>query len=100
MSEENKALVRRIGEEAWNQGSLTAVEEIFDYNYVTHGTPSGSIPGVEKMKQAVNRFRIAFPDLDYSYQEVIADGDKVMTRVIWRGTHKGEFAGIPPRASR
>ena len=94
--EENKASFRRYLEEAWNQGNLEVVDEIFD-RYVSH-QPDGSVleRSPEDVKRFVSEFRAAFPDLRMNIEEQIAEGDKVMSRGTIRGTHQGEFRGMAP----
>jgi serine phosphatase RsbU (regulator of sigma subunit) len=94
--EENKAIFRRYLEEAWNQGNLDVVDEIFD-RYISH-QPDGSVleRGPEDVKRFVGEFRSAFPDLRLSYEEQIAKGHKVVSRGTIRGTHQGEFRGMAP----
>jgi steroid delta-isomerase-like uncharacterized protein len=100
-AEENKALVRRSFEEVFNQGNLDAVEEIFAPDYVLHDpTSPEEIRGTEGMKQYVSMYRHAFPDLQQTIEDQIAEGDKVATRLTGRGTHQGELVGIPPTGNR
>jgi predicted ester cyclase len=92
MSEENKAIVRRQEEEIHTQGNLDAADEIYAPNYVGHD-PSNpeDIRGLEAAKQAAADYRKAFPDLQVTIEDLIAEGDKVATRVRYRGTHQGEL---------
>jgi steroid delta-isomerase-like uncharacterized protein len=100
-AEENKALVRRSFEEVFNQGNLDAVEEIFASDYVLHDpTTPEEIRGIEGMRQYVSIYRTAFPDLQQSIEDQFAEGEKVATRLIGRGTHQGELLGIPPTGNR
>jgi serine phosphatase RsbU (regulator of sigma subunit) len=94
--EENKAIFRRYVEEVFNQGSLHVADEIFD-RYVSH-QPDGSTleRGPEDVKRFVGEFRSAFPDLRISAEDQIADGDKVVNRITFRGTHQREFRGMVP----
>ena len=96
MSEENKAIVRRFENAAWNEADLKAVDELIDPNCVWHANPTGSATGVERLKQIIGRFQVGFPDLVWTTDQIIAEGDKVATRATWRGTHTGEFAGRAP----
>jgi steroid delta-isomerase-like uncharacterized protein len=93
---ENKAIFRRYIEEVWNQSNLEVVDEIFD-RYVSH-QPDGSTleRGPEDVKRFVGEFRVAFPDLHLSIEEQIAEGDKVVIRATFRGTHQREFRGMAP----
>ncbi len=99
MSEENKALLRRVTDEVFNQGNLDVVDELFAPNYVLHdpGIPGGELRGTEGFKQQwVSMFRTAFPDLQLSVEDQVAEGDEVVTRYTGRGTHRGELMGIAP----
>jgi steroid delta-isomerase-like uncharacterized protein len=94
--EEIKAIFRRYIEEVFNQGNLEIAEEIFD-RYIAH-QPDGSTleRGPEDVKRFIGEFRSAFPDLRISIDEQIAEGDKVVIRVTFRGTHQREFRGMAP----
>lgn len=81
--EKNKAIVRRLWEEVWNQNNLAVCDEIFDPAYAEHE------------RRFVPVLRAAFPDLHFSIGDMIAEGDKVVTRYTFSGTHKGEFMNIP-----
>ncbi len=101
MSEENKALARRLVEELYSQGKLDIVDELFDSNYVGHDPASPQeIRGPEGVKQFASMYRNAFSDVQVTVEDQIAEGDKVVTR--WRGSgiHQGEFMGIPPTGNR
>ena len=93
--EENKALVRRGWEEIWNKGNLTIADEQYAANYIVHMPSSPDLHGSEGHNPLVTMFRTAFPDLHFTVEDQIAEGDKVVT--CWRatGTHRAEFAGIP-----
>jgi steroid delta-isomerase-like uncharacterized protein len=93
-AEQNKALVRRGFEEGMNQHNLNVFDELLAPNYVNHNMPAPA-PGPEGFRQVVSMFLTAFPDFHVTLEDVIADGDKVATRGTWRGTHQGEFMGIP-----
>lgn len=95
MSEENKAIARRIFEEVWNQGNLDVADEILDASHVAHGR-GGELPtGPEGFKQFVSIYLSAFPDTQFTIEDQIAEEDKVVTRWTAHGTHKGELMGIP-----
>jgi steroid delta-isomerase-like uncharacterized protein len=95
-TEENKARSRRIIEEIWNQGDLTAVDELIPADYVFHDFLGQEIKGPENLKQYVTMVRTAYPDFHITIADEIAEGDKVAFRFTWRGTHKGEGASFPP----
>lgn len=94
-TEENKALVRRATEEIWNQKKLALVDEIAAEDSVTH-LSTMTIQGPEQYKQLAAMYFSAFPDLHLTIEDLIAEGDRVVTRWTARGTHQGEFMGIPP----
>ena len=91
----NKAIVRRLIEEAWNQGNLDVIDELVSPHYVLHIDAPGP-GGREGYKQDVVIHRSAFPDLQFTIDDMVAEGDKVVLRATLRGTHQGEYIGIPP----
>ena len=95
MSEQNKAQVRRVIEEVYNRGDLAAVDELAVSDLVIHAA-SGDIRGREGAKAYVAALRAGFPDLHLTVEDQIAEGDMVVTRWTARGTHRGEFQGLPP----
>ena len=96
-SEQNKALLRRLMEEAFNRGNTSLIDELFAPDFVEHEElPPGLPAGSEGVKQLSTAFRSAFPDFKVAIDDMIAEGDKVVARSTWSGTHKGEFMGIPP----
>lgn len=96
MSEENKAVSRRVLEESFNQGNLAVIDELVSADYVDHDLPPGLPDGPEGFKQLVAMYRAAFPDVQMAIEDVVAEGDKVVIRWTARGTHQGELMGIPP----
>jgi len=93
--EDNKALVRRQHEQVWSKGNLAVVEEIYDPDFVCHFPVGPEWRGPEGVKKMVTRHRTAFPDWKERIEDIIVEGDKVVTRFISRGTHEGKFMGIP-----
>jgi len=96
-TEQNKALVRRLMSEVFNRGNISLIDELFAPDFVEHEElPPGIPAGSEGVKQLTTMFRSAFPDFKATINDIIAEGDKVVIRQTWSGTHKGEFMGIPP----
>jgi steroid delta-isomerase-like uncharacterized protein len=94
--EENKAIFRGYLEEVFNQGNLEVVDEIFD-RYVSHQLDGSTLErGPKDVRRFVSEFRSAFPDLRLSIEEQIAEGDKVVNRITFRGTHLREWRGMAP----
>jgi steroid delta-isomerase-like uncharacterized protein len=100
-TEENKALVRRVWEEAFNKRNLAVADELLAQNSVNHEAPAGPLHGgPEDLKQIISRLTSAFPDHHTIIEDMIAEGDKVMIRTTFSGTHQGPFMGIPPTGKR
>ncbi len=95
-TEENKALALRLIEEVINQGKLSALDELLTADAVDHSLPPDIPPGREGVKLFLGMIRAAFPDIHETVEDVIAEGDTVVTRTTWRGTHHGAFLGIAP----
>ncbi len=87
-TEGNKAVVRRLWEEVWNRADLAVADEIFDEAYAAHE------------KAFVPVVRAAFADSHHTVEDLIAEGDRVVTRFTWRGTHRGDFMGVPTTGRR
>ncbi len=96
MSAANKALARRLVEEAFNQGRLDVTEELVASDYVGHD-PSlpEEVRGPAGVKEVIAGYRAAFPDIQVTIEDQIAEGDLVVTRWRATGTHQGELMGMP-----
>jgi steroid delta-isomerase-like uncharacterized protein len=97
VSEENKALIQRFVEEAFNKGNLDVADEVYASTFIAHDPtiPEGQ-GSPEQVKQFVNMYLSAFPDGHTTVEDVISDGEKVAYRWTFRGTHQGELMGISP----
>lgn len=93
--EANRALVKRLADEVLTRHNLAALDEIFHANYVEDQPPPGMGPGVEGLRQWLDMWIQAFPDVRWTVEEQIGDEDKVWSRSTWHGTHQGPFLGIP-----
>ncbi len=93
--ERNKQIVASIYSTCWNKGDMAAIDEIFAPDVKHEQFLPGWQSGREGFKQLVNFWREAFPDIHEDAVELIADGDKVASRFRLRGTHGGEFYGVP-----
>ena len=99
LTEENKAIAKRAWEEIFNQKDLAVVNELFSSDYIYHGPQGHEIRGAESLKQFISHYLEAFPDLNIKVEDLIAEGDKVVSRITTRGTHKGKFQGIAPTSN-
>jgi steroid delta-isomerase-like uncharacterized protein len=99
MSEENKRIARRVIEALWNQGKFELAQELIARDYVEH-MPRDKTHGPEGVKQFLSEQRSGFPDLHYTVEDQVAEGDKVVTRWVARGTHQGEFKVRPATGKR
>jgi predicted ester cyclase len=95
-AEDNKALVRRFVDEVQSAGNIDLIDEICSSEFVNHSTPPGIPPDCQGIKILTAMFRGAFPDSYFTVEDMVAEGDKVVTRKTFHGTHEGEFMGIPP----
>ncbi len=102
--ENNKAALIRHFEEVLNQGKLDVVDEIYTDDYTLDAPVSSDgqsrsrslTQGREQLKQRVTLFRTAFPDIHFTTDEIIGEGDSVVVRYTYRGTHQAVFAGMEP----
>jgi len=95
LQEQNKSLVRRIFEEGINQNKQGVFDELIALSYVNHDIPAPT-PGLQGFKMVIGMFLAAFPDMRVTIEEELAEGNKVITRGYFTGTHQGDFQGIPP----
>ena len=100
MSEELKGVVRRFAEEIWHKGNLDAIDEFIAPNYVRHTSQyrerGREVQGPEGARQSIAAMRAAFPDVHFTEDDILVDGDKVVLRWTFHGTHRGEFLGVAP----
>lgn len=95
--DENIAVARRYWEEIMNRGELEVTDEIADPRLVIHhpDLPDGPV-GAEGVRKVARMYRTAFPDLRFTIEDLLAEGDKVVSRVTLSGTHLGPLHHIPP----
>jgi predicted ester cyclase len=112
LTEDNKAIARKLYEEALNTGNIAVVDElvaptiVLHYDYPTASVePAEPQPGLEAIKHFISHVRTTFPDYHFTVELQVAEGDLVVTRGTARGTHQGEywdnmFGDIPPTAKQ
>jgi predicted ester cyclase len=94
-TERNKAVIRRFVEEVQNEKNWDVYDELNDPEFFNHSAPPG-MTNREGSKHYLAGFLDAFPGCRFTIDDMIAEGDQVVTKKTFRGTHTGEFAGIPP----
>ena len=96
MSNDNKELTRRIFNEVWNQKKLDLIDELVSPDYIHHDSGTATLQtGLEGNKQFVRLFQNAFPDIRFTIQDEISEGDKVVIRWTVTGTHRGDLPDLP-----
>jgi steroid delta-isomerase-like uncharacterized protein len=88
-------IVRQFIEQVINRGEIDAVDQFFWEKMVEQAPFPGQGPGIEGLKDVLRGLKAAFPDMHWTIEEQIAEGDKVLSRFEWTGTHSGPFLGVP-----
>jgi len=98
--EANKAVVERLFADDLSEpdraAAARAADQIVAPEFVDHTNPPELKHGLESHKTIVALFRTSFPDMRWTIEDVVAEGDRVVARTTMRGTHRGEFFGIAP----
>jgi steroid delta-isomerase-like uncharacterized protein len=98
-AEQNKVAARRMFD-VLNSHDLAPMDELLTDDVVYHELPPGLPSGRAGYKAFSQMFLDAFPDLQLTIEDQIAEGDRVVSRVTGRGTHRGELLGIAPTGRR
>ena len=93
--DEMKAVYTRFVEEVINEGNTDIVEELFAPDYVDHTAPPGAPPGLDAVRMIPTIFRGGFPDVHFTIEKLVGDGDVVASHVTGHGTHTGQFLAFP-----
>ena len=93
--DQNVKVVRQLLEAVFNQHNPGRFGEFFDKNAKWHGGALGTVEGTDKVVGLFGSVFSAIPDLHLTEQEIVAQGDSVVVRVVVEGTHKGNLLGIP-----
>ena len=94
-AEDTKAIVDRFWDEVWNKKNLTIADDLLPDNVILHNFDV-VVEGRDAWRQTMTPFFIGFPDLSFTVEFTICEGDKVAVRYSVTGTHKGDFRGIAP----
>ena len=99
--EQNKLVSRRLIEEGLSAGRHEVIDELVAPTFVNHDpSATGDMVGRDGLRQLIDMYRTAFPDLRVSLEEQLAERDLVATRWSARGTHHGPILGIEPTAKQ
>jgi steroid delta-isomerase-like uncharacterized protein len=93
-TQDNKAVTRRSFEEGWNQGKVDVFDELFASTFSYHDSTFPNGLNTQGYKQLVMAMRQAFPDLQITIDDLIAEGDQVAVRLTLRGTHTGDLMTV------
>jgi steroid delta-isomerase-like uncharacterized protein len=99
-TEQNKSIVRRWIEDGWNRGNLAVVDQLYTVTFVQHESSPAQVTSREALKQYVAAYLTAFPDLQFTIEDLIAEEDRVVWRFNSTGTHQGPLMGIPATGRR
>jgi len=99
---ENRRIARRFFYDVFNKGDLGAVDQIFarDYRGYSSANLNRIIKGPAGIKRFVTMYRTAFPDIRFTFEDIISRGDRIVVRWSTEGTHRGELFGFPPTGKR
>jgi steroid delta-isomerase-like uncharacterized protein len=97
---ENKKVIAAFVKEVINQGRLQRADDLVALDFVELDPFPGQQQGREGLKDVIGGMRAAFPDIHWVMEEMVAEGDKVVSRFTWTGTHRATFLGIPSTGRR
>jgi steroid delta-isomerase-like uncharacterized protein len=93
--EQNKEIVRRAIEQGWNAADLSVIDDLYAPDFVFHQEGGEVVRGIDGFKQWIMTIHAAFPNIRYTIEAMYAEGDKIATRYTVRGSHQGDFRGVP-----
>ena len=99
MSTENVAMVERWFAEVWNQKRAETIDELLSNDSVCHAE-SGTLHGRDAFKAMHNTFVSAFPDVKMTVEAIVSEGDQVVVRWLFSGTHHGDHLGFPANGEK
>jgi steroid delta-isomerase-like uncharacterized protein len=90
-----KAMAQRWFGEVISEGNLDVMDELCKPDYVEHDPFPGTSADLAGLKDGIKQVRAAFPDIQATADDIVVEGDRVAVRSTMRGTHEGDFMGIP-----
>ncbi|MFC7400618.1 ester cyclase [Chelatococcus sp. GCM10030263] len=91
-----KEVILRYYDLVWDRRQPEAIETLFAPEYVNHAGARGTLAGPAGITKNYHSLITAFPDVRFTLDDVLVDGDKVVVRYTMLGIHQGEFQGRPP----
>jgi steroid delta-isomerase-like uncharacterized protein len=96
-----KRIAERWFEEVLSEGKMEVIDELCSPDHVEHNPLPGTDPvGLAGIREGVTRVRAAFPDIEVTVEDIVVEGDQLAARTTLRGTHEGEFFGVPATGKR
>jgi len=86
----------RAVNEIFNSGKFDGLDKYIESNITEHELMEGTAPGLAGLKKQMSDFRAGFPDLKFTVDDVVAEGDKVWGLITMKGTNTGPMMGMPP----
>jgi steroid delta-isomerase-like uncharacterized protein len=97
----NAAIARQWFEQFWNQKKFDTIEQLVSPDCRLHGhADNDEVVGMAEFQQFAQALQKAFPDIQIEVEDTISEGDRTVARWVSRGTHQGEFMGIPPTGKK
>lgn len=95
-SDQNKTLIHRYYDAMWNLWDFTMADELLTQNFLFRGSLGMKTKGREAFRGYMRQVQDAFPDFHNTVEEIVAEDDRVVARLMYRGTHRGAIFGIAP----
>jgi steroid delta-isomerase-like uncharacterized protein len=100
LSEANKQVIGAFIEDILNRGNFDRAKDLVHENFIELDPLPGQKQGREGLVEVIAQMRAAFPDMHWNVAETVAEGEKVVSRFSWTGTHRDTFLGIPGTGKR
>jgi len=94
-AEQNKSIVRRWVEEGWNKRNTALIDELYTPNFYQHETGPETVTSREALKPFVAGYLSAIPDMQFTIDDLVAEGDRVVWRFKATGHQNGPLMGVP-----
>ena len=95
VSDTNKSVVARLYDEVFSKWNYAVLPELVSEGFRCHFFTPDISSGPAGIEQFYGNLRQAFPDVKYTVEDMVAEGDRVVVRWTWHCTHEGDFLGIP-----